>query len=130
MSYLIQKEFVRYECTCGSLKPISKLYFCRHCLELRCGYCVCHEVIILLFFFLTNLNINQNYSQLFWNLFNVIFFYCCNLELCLQYSSLFSHSMNVFCQYPNIVVLVHIHSIFYVFSCLRSHVLLTEVQLS
>lgn len=44
MSYLIQKECVKYECTCGSLKPISKLYFCRHCLELRCGYCVCHEV--------------------------------------------------------------------------------------
>ncbi|XP_014278374.1 dynactin subunit 4 [Halyomorpha halys] len=44
MSYLIQKDYVKYECTCGSLKPISKLYFCRHCLELRCGYCVCHEV--------------------------------------------------------------------------------------
>ncbi|KAL1139541.1 hypothetical protein AAG570_006524 [Ranatra chinensis] len=44
MSYLIQREFVRYECTCGSLKPISVLHFCRHCLKLRCGYCVCHEV--------------------------------------------------------------------------------------
>lgn len=44
MSYLIQTEYVKYECTCGSLKPVSKLYFCRHCLELRCGYCVCHEV--------------------------------------------------------------------------------------
>lgn len=44
MSYLAQKEYVKYECTCGSLKTISNLYFCRHCLELRCGYCLCHEV--------------------------------------------------------------------------------------
>ncbi|BET00161.1 Dynactin p62 family [Nesidiocoris tenuis] len=44
MSYLVQEDFVRYECTCGSLSPIPKLYFCRHCLKLRCGYCVCHEV--------------------------------------------------------------------------------------
>lgn len=33
-----------YSCSCGSKKPISRLYFCRHCLEIRCGFCVSHEV--------------------------------------------------------------------------------------
>lgn len=44
MAYLNQPEYVRYACTCGSVKPITKMYFCRHCLKVRCGYCVCHEV--------------------------------------------------------------------------------------
>ncbi|XP_019887859.2 dynactin subunit 4 isoform X1 [Ooceraea biroi] len=44
MTYLNQPEYVRYVCNCGSLKPISKIYFCRHCLMIRCGYCVCQEV--------------------------------------------------------------------------------------
>ncbi|XP_073978985.1 dynactin subunit 4 isoform X1 [Rhodnius prolixus] len=44
MSYLLRKDYVQYECTCGSCMSIAELYFCRHCLELRCGYCVCHEV--------------------------------------------------------------------------------------
>ncbi|KAJ8676679.1 hypothetical protein QAD02_012466 [Eretmocerus hayati] len=44
MAYLFQPEYVQYVCSCGSLKPISKIYFCRHCLSIRCGYCVCHEV--------------------------------------------------------------------------------------
>ncbi|XP_064633333.1 dynactin subunit 4-like isoform X3 [Lineus longissimus] len=35
---------VSYVCSCGSKFPICKLYFCRHCLKLRCGDCVCHEV--------------------------------------------------------------------------------------
>ncbi|KAF5273504.1 hypothetical protein FQA39_LY07521 [Lamprigera yunnana] len=43
MSYIVLPDVVKYVCTCGKLKPISKLYFCRHCLELRCGFCVCHE---------------------------------------------------------------------------------------
>lgn len=37
-------ELVRYRCSCGSLKPICRLYFCRHCLDIRCGFCVSHEV--------------------------------------------------------------------------------------
>eukprot|EP00088_Acartia_fossae_P002801 TRINITY_DN11168_c0_g1_i11.p1 TRINITY_DN11168_c0_g1~~TRINITY_DN11168_c0_g1_i11.p1 ORF type:complete len:512 (-),score=92.70 TRINITY_DN11168_c0_g1_i11:774-2279(-) len=37
-------EKVLYRCSCGSRKPISSLYFCRHCLDLRCGFCVSHEV--------------------------------------------------------------------------------------
>ncbi|KAG5339367.1 DCTN4 protein, partial [Acromyrmex heyeri] len=44
MTYLNQPDYVRYLCNCGSLKPISKIYFCRHCLMIRCGYCVCQEV--------------------------------------------------------------------------------------
>ncbi|KAM0731702.1 Dynactin subunit 4 [Formica fusca] len=44
MTYLNQPDYVRYVCNCGSLKPISKIYFCRHCLMIRCGYCVCQEV--------------------------------------------------------------------------------------
>ncbi|XP_003699436.1 dynactin subunit 4 [Megachile rotundata] len=44
MSYLNQPSYVQYVCNCGSLKPISKIYFCRHCSKIRCGYCVCQEV--------------------------------------------------------------------------------------
>ncbi|XP_011502768.1 PREDICTED: dynactin subunit 4 [Ceratosolen solmsi marchali] len=44
MAYLFQIDCVRYACSCGSLKSIAKIYFCRHCLSIRCGYCVCHEV--------------------------------------------------------------------------------------
>ena len=35
---------VRYLCSCGMAQPLPRLYFCRHCLELRCGFCVSHEV--------------------------------------------------------------------------------------
>lgn len=44
MAYIVGPEVVKYACTCGLVKPISHLYFCRHCLKLRCGFCVCHEV--------------------------------------------------------------------------------------
>ncbi|XP_034245300.1 dynactin subunit 4 [Thrips palmi] len=44
MALMFQSDVVQYVCTCGQLKPISLMYFCRHCLKLRCGYCVCHEV--------------------------------------------------------------------------------------
>ncbi|XP_043272413.1 dynactin subunit 4 [Venturia canescens] len=44
MAYLFQPDYVRYVCSCNSLKPISKIYFCRHCLKIRCGYCVCREI--------------------------------------------------------------------------------------
>lgn len=44
MTYLSKSDVVQYACTCGQLKSISLMYFCRHCLKLRCGYCVCHEV--------------------------------------------------------------------------------------
>ncbi|XP_053978943.1 dynactin subunit 4 [Hylaeus anthracinus] len=47
MSYLNQPDYVRYACNCGSLKPIPKIYFCRHCLKIRCCYCVRQEVDFL-----------------------------------------------------------------------------------
>ncbi|XP_018322483.1 dynactin subunit 4 [Agrilus planipennis] len=43
-NYITGPDVVKYACSCGLLKPITRLYFCRHCLELRCGFCVCHEV--------------------------------------------------------------------------------------
>uniref|UniRef100_A0A0K8TMS8 Dynactin subunit 4 n=1 Tax=Tabanus bromius TaxID=304241 RepID=A0A0K8TMS8_TABBR len=44
MANFLQPPVVNFACTCGILNPITKLYFCRHCLKLRCGFCVCHEV--------------------------------------------------------------------------------------
>ncbi|KAJ0179042.1 hypothetical protein K1T71_005817 [Dendrolimus kikuchii] len=44
MAYLTQLDYVKYICSCGQLKPITSLYFCRHCLKIRCGFCICHEV--------------------------------------------------------------------------------------
>lgn len=44
MSYITGPDVVKYACTCGLLKPIPQLYFCKHCLQIRCRFCVCHEV--------------------------------------------------------------------------------------
>lgn len=44
MANFMQDSVVKFACSCGILNPITKLYFCRHCLKLRCGFCVCHEV--------------------------------------------------------------------------------------
>ncbi|XP_072939402.1 dynactin subunit 4 [Epargyreus clarus] len=44
MAYLTQPDYVKYVCSCGQMKPITSLYFCRHCLKIRCGFCICHEV--------------------------------------------------------------------------------------
>lgn len=46
MAYFLGQNVVNYVCGCGILKPITKIYFCRHCLKIRCGFCVYHEVII------------------------------------------------------------------------------------
>lgn len=43
-SFFLQNGNIEYICTCKALNPITKLYFCRHCLELRCGRCVSIEV--------------------------------------------------------------------------------------
>ncbi|KAG5673323.1 hypothetical protein PVAND_003383 [Polypedilum vanderplanki] len=43
MEYLLSKN-VEYVCECGLLKPLTNLYFCRHCLNLRCFFCCHHEV--------------------------------------------------------------------------------------
>ncbi|XP_028131036.1 dynactin subunit 4 [Diabrotica virgifera virgifera] len=44
MSYVTGPNVVNYACSCGLLKPIPYLYFCRYCTQLRCSFCVCHEV--------------------------------------------------------------------------------------
>ncbi|KAG8188563.1 hypothetical protein JTE90_007170 [Oedothorax gibbosus] len=44
MLKVFEPDNVLYVCTCGSEKPITKIYFCRHCSQLRCGDCVSHEV--------------------------------------------------------------------------------------
>ncbi|VDO04036.1 unnamed protein product [Rodentolepis nana] len=31
-------------CSCNRSAPLSQLYFCRHCYDVRCGNCVSHEV--------------------------------------------------------------------------------------
>lgn len=48
MAYFLGHNYVNYVCGCGILKPITKIYFCRHCLKIRCAFCVCHEVSISL----------------------------------------------------------------------------------
>ena len=37
-------DYVLYGCQCEEMKPVTKLYFCRHCTKLRCSKCVTHEV--------------------------------------------------------------------------------------
>lgn len=44
IAYLPSSIPVQFACSCGQLKPITRIYFCRHCLKLRCGACVCHEI--------------------------------------------------------------------------------------
>ncbi|XP_076042755.1 dynactin subunit 4-like [Oratosquilla oratoria] len=44
MAHVFQVDRVKLLCSCGILKPITAIYFCRHCLKLRCGNCVSHEV--------------------------------------------------------------------------------------
>lgn len=44
MAFFMSLNVVEYACVCGLLNPLSKLYFCRYCMKLRCGFCVCHEV--------------------------------------------------------------------------------------
>ncbi|VDL95327.1 unnamed protein product [Schistocephalus solidus] len=35
---------VQLLCSCNRICPLSQLYFCRHCYDVRCGNCVSHEV--------------------------------------------------------------------------------------
>nr|XP_019533956.2 dynactin subunit 4-like [Aedes albopictus] len=44
MAFFMLPNVVEYACVCGLLNPLTKLYFCRYCMKLRCGFCVCHEV--------------------------------------------------------------------------------------
>lgn len=44
MTSLINVQRVKYQCSCGTLKSLCYLYFCRHCLKLKCKDCVIFEV--------------------------------------------------------------------------------------
>ncbi|XP_066926026.1 dynactin subunit 4-like [Clytia hemisphaerica] len=44
LSIIGSDDHVLYGCHCDKLKPITKLYYCRHCTKLRCAKCVTHEV--------------------------------------------------------------------------------------
>ncbi|XP_077863714.1 dynactin subunit 4-like [Saccoglossus kowalevskii] len=45
MAVLMEAEKVQIFCPDSGIRlPISRLYFCRHCLKLKSGQCVCHEV--------------------------------------------------------------------------------------
>ena len=44
LSIIGSDDHVMYGCHCDELKPITKLYYCRHCTKLRCAKCVTHEV--------------------------------------------------------------------------------------
>ncbi|XP_044757994.1 dynactin subunit 4 isoform X2 [Coccinella septempunctata] len=37
-------DCVKYPCSCGHLKTLQQLFFCRYCSQLRCSFCVTHEV--------------------------------------------------------------------------------------
>ena len=44
MASLLNPESVLLTCSCSALSPLTRLYFCRHCVKLRCPLCVSHEV--------------------------------------------------------------------------------------
>ena len=47
-------DHVLYGCQCEEMKPVARLYFCRHCTKLRCSKCVTHEVGYLFLFSFDN----------------------------------------------------------------------------
>jgi len=46
MTTLLNIHRVKYQCSCGSFKSLCYLYFCRHCLKIKCKDCVILEVIL------------------------------------------------------------------------------------
>ncbi|XP_014681564.1 PREDICTED: dynactin subunit 4-like [Priapulus caudatus] len=44
MATYMNIERVKYMCSCDKWTAFSLLYFCKHCLKLRCSKCVTHEV--------------------------------------------------------------------------------------
>ena len=44
MTTLLNVQRVKYQCSCGTLKSLCYLYFCRHCLKIKCKDCVILEV--------------------------------------------------------------------------------------
>ncbi|MFH4977038.1 hypothetical protein AB6A40_003747 [Gnathostoma spinigerum] len=44
MASLLNIDRVQYQCSCGEWMSVNRLYFCRHCSQLKCTYCTAHEV--------------------------------------------------------------------------------------
>ncbi|XP_071479567.1 dynactin subunit 4-like [Diadema antillarum] len=44
MASKLELQRVNILCSCGTRSPVTQLYFCKHCLKIRCGKCVAHEV--------------------------------------------------------------------------------------
>nr|XP_054773442.1 dynactin subunit 4-like [Lytechinus pictus] len=44
MAAKLELQRVQILCSCSARSSITQLYFCKHCLKLRCGKCVSHEV--------------------------------------------------------------------------------------
>uniref|UniRef100_A0A0R3RF98 Dynactin subunit 4 n=1 Tax=Elaeophora elaphi TaxID=1147741 RepID=A0A0R3RF98_9BILA len=44
MAALFSIDHVRYECSCGEWESLNRLYFCRHCSNIRCMFCVSQEM--------------------------------------------------------------------------------------
>ncbi len=44
MTTLLNVNRVKYQCSCGTFKSLCYLYFCRHCLKIKCKDCVILEV--------------------------------------------------------------------------------------
>lgn len=43
MATLFDIEKVKYQCSCTRFKPLCYMYFCKHCVTLKCKECVLHE---------------------------------------------------------------------------------------
>lgn len=44
MTLLLSIDRVKYECSCGEWESLNRLYFCRHCSNIRCMVCVNQEM--------------------------------------------------------------------------------------
>ena len=44
MATLIDIDRVKYTCSCKLKKSLAYLYFCKHCVALKCKECVLHEI--------------------------------------------------------------------------------------
>ena len=44
MATLIEIDKVQYTCSCKRKKSLAYLYFCKHCVTIKCKECVLHEV--------------------------------------------------------------------------------------
>lgn len=68
MEFFLDPKIIEYACSCGNLSPLTKLFFCRHCLDVRCSFCCHHEVSC---WFLFHIEILITRSHLRWTHFRV-----------------------------------------------------------